>query len=84
MTTTATATEPVRCRGCKRQVGLATGVHNGVFCDEACRDDIPATEYEGRDAIISLLAARGTARSALGAEFDLSKQRISQILTGRL
>ena len=79
----ATATEPVRCRGCKRRLGLGTGSHNGIYCSASCRDDIPATEFESRDSVVTLLAALGVPRVTLGAGLKLSKQRISQIITYR-
>ena len=79
----ATVYDAVRCRGCKKQLGISTGVHNGVYCSMECKNDIPATEHEGRDSVISLLSAMGTDRSTLVSEFGLTKQRISQILGSR-
>lgn len=75
---------PIRCRGCRRQIGVASDVHNGVYCNEVCADDIPAGANEDRDATIELLVRIGTDRATIGKEFGLTKQRLSQVLSKRL
>lgn len=75
---------PIRCRGCRRQIGVASDVHNGVYCSEVCANDIPAGVNEDRDAIIELLVRTGTERVVVAKEFGLTKQRLSQVLSKRL
>lgn len=70
----------VRCRGCRRQLGVATDVHNGVYCDPVCTLLPPASANDARDDLIVLLALGGTDRQAIADEFDLTKQRVSQVI----
>lgn len=72
---------PVRCRGCMRQVGVATDVHNAVYCDEACAEFEPASAMAARDDVVVLLDRLGVNRDVLAAEFDITKQRVSQIVS---
>ena len=70
----------VRCRGCGRQLGVATDVHNGVWCDEVCALFEPASPVSARDDAIVLLDRLGVDRETLATEFDITKQRVSQIV----
>lgn len=71
---------PVRCRGCGRQIGVATDVHNGVYCDEVCAQFEPASPMLARDDVVVLLDRMGVNRDVLAAEFSITKQRVSQIV----
>lgn len=75
---------PVRCRGCRRQIGVADTVHNGVYCSVICAYDTPAGVNEDRDDLIVLMVQRGASRADLISEFGVSKQRLSQVLSKRL
>lgn len=74
---------PVRCRGCRRRIGVADAVHNGVYCSEMCADGIPAGVNEDRDDLIELLVRTGTDRATVVKEFGLTRQRLSQMLSKR-
>ena len=74
---------PLRCRGCRRQIGVATDVVNGVYCSELCAADIPAAFHEDRDAVIEILVRTGTERATITQEFGITKQRLSQVLARR-
>jgi hypothetical protein len=74
---------PLRCRGCRRQLGVAADVHNGVYCSEMCATDTPAGVNQDRDDLIQLLAATGTPRTTIISEFGITKQRLSQVLSKR-
>lgn len=75
---------PVRCRGCRRRIGVANDAHNGVYCNERCANDLPAGVNEDRDDLIVLMTQLGTARVDLIKEFGLTKQRLSQVLSKRM
>ena len=75
---------PLRCRGCRRQIGVATDVVNGAYCTEMCATDIPAGVNEDRDSVIELLVRTGTDRTTVAKEFGLTKQRLSQVLSKRM
>lgn len=71
----------VRCRGCRRMIGVATDVHNGVYCDDpTCVFFEPASPVADRDDVIVLLDKMGVDRETLATEFGITKQRISQIV----
>lgn len=70
----------VRCRGCGRQIGAATDVHNGVYCDEICSLFEPMSPMAARDDAIVLLDKQGVDRETLAGEFGITKQRVSQIV----
>lgn len=73
----------VRCRGCRRLIGVAPADFR-VYCDEWCADDFPAVASEGRDALIeAIYQHRGPSKSALGRLFGISRQRVDQILLQR-
>lgn len=71
---------PVRCRGCRRRLGVATDVHNGVYCAEVCTVLPPASANDARDDLIVLLDRIGHDRQSVAEEFQLTKQRVSQIV----
>jgi hypothetical protein len=70
----------VRCRGCRRQVGVATDVHNGVYCEPVCTVLPPASANDARDDLIVLLDVFGHDRQSIAEEFQLTKQRVSQVV----
>lgn len=70
----------VRCRGCTRQLGVATDVHNGVYCEPRCTTLPPASANDARDDLIVLLNGIGHDRQSIAEEFQLTKQRVSQIV----
>ena len=74
----------VRCRGCRRSLGIGTS-NPRVYCDVACYEDYPAVAEEGRDALIEAIYNdhATVSRPTLAKMFDLSRQRIDQILRAR-
>ncbi len=72
-----------RCRGCRRRMGYTTTgqPEKRVFCSLVCAVDGPASENEERDALIRELGnvRRWTAQRLAGT-FDVSRQRVQQIL----
>lgn len=70
----------VRCRGCRRRLGVATDTHNGVYCDEQCAELPPASAHDWRDDLIVLLDRDNVDRQTIAAQFDITKQRVSQIV----
>ena len=70
----------VRCRGCRRKIGVATDTHNGVYCDEACTQLPPASPNDWRNDLIVLLDRNHIDRQTIAAEFNITKQRVSQIV----
>lgn len=71
---------PVRCRGCRRKVGVATDMHNGVYCEERCASLPPASANDWRDDLIVLLDRDNVDRQTIAAKFSITKQRVSQIV----
>lgn len=71
---------PVRCRGCRRLLGVATDTHNGVYCDEKCTQLPPASKHDWRDDIIVLLDRALVDRQTIASHFSITKQRVSQIV----
>lgn len=76
--------QSVRCRGCRRRVGVANDTHNGVYCDKRCAEDIAVSVNEDRDDLLELLARNGVDRGTLVSEFGITKQRLSQVLSKRV
>lgn len=70
----------VRCRGCRRRIGVASDVHNGVYCEPLCATLPPAGANDARDDLIVLFDRLGIDRQTISAEFDITKQRVSQVL----
>lgn len=75
--------EDVRCRCCKRLLGVAPADFR-VYCDEMCASDFPVATAESRDALIEAIFQKtGRSKTSLAAEFEVSRQRVDQILGGR-
>ena len=73
----------VRCRGCGRLLGVAPADFR-IYCDEQCADDFAAVAEEARDALIeTIYQTKSPAKAALARSFDLSRQRVDQILMQR-
>jgi hypothetical protein len=73
----------VRCRGCRRQLGVAK-VDNTIFCDRSCAEDFPASTTEARDALVEAVYLKGHYTYAkLGEMFAFSRQRGAQIVADR-
>jgi len=73
----------IRCRGCRRLVGIGPSDLR-IYCDEWCANDYPAVTAEGRDALIdAVYHERYPAKAALARQFEMSRQRVDQILSMR-
>lgn len=73
----------VKCRGCHRQVGVASKDY-ALYCTQACQDMPPATQDEERDSLIeALVRIKGLSPTSIAARFDISRQRVHQILHDR-
>jgi hypothetical protein len=75
----------VRCRGCRRILGVAKR-DTQVYCDDDCAQDYPATSTEARDALIEAvyLSKRGAyTHEMVGEMFGMTRQRVQQILVLR-
>jgi hypothetical protein len=71
----------LRCRGCGRKFGLITSPTWGAYCCEVCMLQGPVDEHTERDHFIQVMS-REMDLSALqiGIRFDLTRQRVSQVL----
>lgn len=78
--------EAVRCRGCLRSFAVANGppMHT-IFCDVVCAS-LPAVgqNEERNDLIESLVRLEGWSATQVAVEFDISRQRASQLIKERL
>jgi hypothetical protein len=73
----------VRCRGCKRLLGVAPADFR-IYCDEMCAHDYPVATAEARDALIEAIFQKTSkSKTAIAADFGVSRQRIDQILAAR-
>ena len=70
----------MRCRGCLQRIGIATDVHNGVYCGEVCTLLPPASRNDWRDDLIVLLDTDNVDRQIIADCFGITKQRVSQIV----
>ncbi len=74
---------PFHCRGCGRTMGYATTgkPERQVYCRPVCALEGPVSDNEQRDALIVELGnvRRWTAQKLAGT-FDVSRQRVQQIL----
>lgn len=76
--------QDVRCRGCRRQLGVSK-TDNTIFCDLSCAEDYPAASTEARDALVEAVYLEHPHYSyaQMGAMFEFSRQRAQQIISGR-
>jgi hypothetical protein len=73
----------VRCRGCRRLLGVAKK-DAPVFCDLMCFEDYPATSTEARDALVAEVYGKGGyTYDVLGRMFGFTRQRAQQIIALR-
>jgi hypothetical protein len=73
----------VRCRGCRRLLGVGKK-STPVYCDVMCYEDYPASSTEARDALVAAVNARGEyTLDRLGSMFGFTRQRAQQILALR-
>lgn len=73
----------VRCRGCRRLLGVAK-YDNTIFCDLMCATDYPAVSTEARDALVeAVYLSRNYTYATLGQMFKFSRQRAAQIVAER-
>lgn len=73
----------IRCRGCRRRLGYGPADFR-IYCDAWCAADYPAVPAEGRDALIDAIYHEfKTPKAVLAREFDVSRQRVDQILMQR-
>lgn len=77
--------QDVSCSGCGRFIAVAPSPHYRIFCSAWCAH-YPAvdTKTEQRDHQIEYLATRrAVSTKALAGHYDLTRQRIQQILGRR-
>lgn len=73
----------VRCRGCRRLLGVAK-VDNPIYCDERCAQDFPASRTEARDALVEAVYLKGYYTFVqMGEMFGFTRQRGAQIVKER-
>lgn len=73
----------VRCRGCRRQIGVAP-VDFRIYCDPWCAADFPAVTSEGRDALIeAIYQETGLNKTLISKSFGIARQRVDQIINRR-
>lgn len=70
----------IRCSCCRRRIAVSMTSKWGLYCDEFCAQDIPAAEFEARDAVIEALDRDTDLPMAqIGKMFGLARQRMYQI-----
>lgn len=73
-------TAPVPCAGCSRPLGVARSAQGGIFCSPLC-GELPTSSMAYRNALIEALAKRtDMSYGLIGLEFDISRQRVEQIV----
>lgn len=75
---------PVYCRGCRALIGYnRTDRQPSIYCtDPVCPHVPPVSATEERDGLIILLKQTGAySKERLGTLVNLSRQRITQILS---
>lgn len=73
----------VRCRGCRRLLGVAKK-DAPLYCDAMCFEDYPATTTEARDALVAAVYSKGRyTYDVLGKMFGFTRQRAQQIIAAR-
>ena len=81
----------VRCRGCRRLLGLGPADFR-IYCDEMCATDYPVAWPSANEDLYALIEARWQERdrfdppltkTGLGREFGVTRQWIEQILDRR-
>jgi hypothetical protein len=73
----------VRCRGCRRFLGVAK-YDNVIYCDASCAADFPAQTTEARDAVVeAVYLNRRPTFAALGKMFGFTRQMAQQIVAKR-
>jgi hypothetical protein len=84
VSTVAEALQPVHCRGCGQEVGIAPSDFR-VYCDDLCAADFPISAHEDRDSLLeTLYGERPTpTKTELAKAFGVTRQRITQILGAR-
>jgi len=84
MTDRASFLYDVRCTTCNRRIAVSGAQKWGLYCDEFCAQDLPASDQEMRDSVIEA-AARDTdvPMTKVAARFGLTRQRVYQVLDTR-
>lgn len=73
----------IRCRGCRRRLGVGPADFR-IYCDEFCAGDYPAMAQEDREALMEAIYRETyPSKAALGRMFSISRQRVDQILASR-
>lgn len=73
----------IRCRACHRYLGVGPADYR-IYCDDSCAVDYPASLAEDRDSLIeAVFQATSRPKTFLAEDFEISRQRIEQILMGR-
>lgn len=73
----------IRCRGCRRLIGIGPADFR-IYCSQQCAEDFTITSAEARDALIeAIFQETRISKTALAKEFGVSRQRVDQILTQR-
>lgn len=74
----------IRCRSCRQMLGIGPSDFR-IYCDEVCANEVPASINEERDALISAIYhTRSISKTALAKEWDMSRQRVEQIVAARI
>lgn len=74
----------IRCRGCHQYLGMGPRYFR-IYCDSWCAGDFAAFPYEGRDALMeAIFQTVDITKADLAKQFDISRQRVEQILTSRV
>lgn len=83
-------TVPLRCSTCRREFGYTTPTTKdrdaAIYCRPYCAVSRRVSDNEVRDAIIAYLHLKDHDKwraLSLGFEFELSRQRVEQILSER-
>jgi len=76
----------VRCRTCRRLLGVSRRYRYNVFCNLFCATDYPVDHEEDRNAYVEYLYRRSTDNLPLtyfASEMALTRQRIFEIVKNR-
>jgi hypothetical protein len=75
--------QDVRCRGCRRLLGIGKD-ERIIYCDIRCATDYPASASEARDALMyAVYLTRKYSFASLGEMFGFTRQRAAQIAKER-
>lgn len=71
----------IRCKSCRRLLGVATGNLSGTYCDEACKAFPPARDQENRNLLVLYMRAyEGASFRVLSATMGITVSTVGLIL----